>query len=108
MADRAYQIAFNGTAVDDDFYGDVVSLKVEENSNMASTFQLQLAIKPSDVGLWTHIDDDELALFNKVSIRLGFTGGSGLAGALSTVTAALGGGGNDGLEPVFDGYLTSV
>jgi phage protein D len=108
MAARAYQIAFNGTAVDEGFYGDVVSLKVEENSYMASTFQLQLAIKPTDVGLWTHIDDDELALFNKISIRIGFTGGSGLAGTLSAVTSALGGGGNDGLEPVFDGYLTSV
>ena len=85
MAQRAYQIAFNGTPVEQDFYGDIVSLRVEENSSMASTFQLQLAIRLTDEGAWTHIDDDELALFSKVSIRAGFTSGSGLAGTLGVV-----------------------
>jgi phage protein D len=108
MAERAFEIAFNGTPAEEYFYGDVVSLKVEESSSMASTFQLQLAIKPTDVGFWTHIDDDDLALFNRISIRVGFTGGSGLAGTLGAVADAASGGGDDGLEPVFDGYLTTV
>lgn len=107
MAQRAYQIAFNGTPAEQDFYGDVVSLRVEENSTMASTFQLQLAISLTDEGSWTHIDEDELALFTKVSIRIGFTSGAGLAGTLGAI-AADSGGGNEGLVPVFDGYLTSV
>ena len=107
MAQRAYQIAFNGTPAEQDFYGDVVSLKVEENSTMASTFQLQLAISLTDEGSWTHIDEDELALFTKVSIRIGFTSGAGLAGTLGAI-AADSGGGNEGLAPIFDGYLTSV
>jgi phage protein D len=57
--------------------------------------------------VWTHIDEDGLALFSKVSIRVGFTSGTGLAGTLGAVAAGSGGG-NDGLTPVFDGYLTSV
>ena len=31
MAEKAYEIAFNDEAVDEDFYGDVESLTVEEN-----------------------------------------------------------------------------
>src|SRR5262249_32294290 len=35
MADKAYQIAFDDEAVDEDFYGDVESLTVEENTATA-------------------------------------------------------------------------
>jgi phage protein D len=43
-------------------------------------------------------------------VRLGFSSGGGLAGALSAIAGALGAGGtgDDGLEPVFDGYITTV
>lgn len=108
MAQKAFQIAFGGAPVDQDFYGDIVLLQVEENTSIANTFHLQLATKLTDDGSWIYLDDDRLALFTKVSIKVGFTGGTGLAGVLGALGSALGGGGNDGLVPVFDGYVTSV
>lgn len=105
MAEKAYEIAFNDEAVDEDFYGDVESLTVEENSTMASTMRMRLAITLDDNGVWDYLDDSRLEVFTKVSVRVGFTGGAGLAGALSS---ALGGGGDDGLERVFTGYITAV
>jgi phage protein D len=106
MADKAYQIAFNDEAVEEDFYGDVVSITVEENTATASTFRLQLATALQDNGSWAYLEDGRFALFTKVSIRIGFTGGGGLAGALGGALGGLGGGDSDGLEPVFDGYIT--
>ena len=103
MADKAFQIAFGGNAVDEEFYGDVVSLTVEENTGVANTFQLRLATVQQDDGTWKYLDDDRLAPFNRVTIKVGFSGGGGLAGALGGV-----GGGNDGMVPVFYGYVTSV
>src|SRR6266404_6265491 len=106
MADKAYQIAFEGTAVDEDFYGDVVSLVVEENAATACTFRLQLAIRLQDDGSWTYLDDDRLALFSAVTIKIGFTQGGGIAAALGSLLG--GGDSNDGLKTVFDGYITNV
>lgn len=103
MATKTYQIAFDDEAVDEQFYSDVVSLTVEENTNAASTFHLQLKIVHQDDGSWEYLDDDRLAVFTKVSIKIGFTSGGGVAGALGGQ-----GGGNSGLEPVFDGYITAV
>ena len=108
MAQKAFQIAFDGTPVDQDFYGDIVTLQVEENTSIANTFRLQLATKLADDGSWNYLDDERLALFTKASIKVGFTGGAGLAGALGALSGALGGGANDGLVPVFDGYVTSI
>lgn len=108
MADKAYQIAFKGEAVDEQFYGDVVTLTVEETTVSANTFQLRLALVLQDDGTWTYLDDDRLALFTTVSIQIGFMSGGGLAGALGSLAGALGSGGNDGLERVFDGYITAI
>ena len=109
MAEKAYEIAFNDEAVEEDFYGDVVSLTVEENVPVANTMRLRLAISLDENGVWSYLEDDRLAIFTKVSVRIGFTGGGGLAGALGDALGGLTGGqGNDGLEPVFDGYITAV
>ena len=109
MANKAYEISFNDEPVDDDFYGDVVSLTVEENVALASTMRLRIALTQDNNGAWNYLDDSRLEMFTKVSVRIGFTGGGGLAGALSGALGGLAGGeGNDGLERVFDGYLTSV
>jgi phage protein D len=108
MAEQAFQIAFGGTPVDGDFYRDIVLLQVEESTSITNTFRLQLATSLGDDGSWNYLDDDRLSLFNKVSIKVGFTGGAGLAGALGALGGAIGGGGNNGLVPVFDGYVTSV
>jgi phage protein D len=103
MPQTAYQLAFDDEAVDEEFYGDVVSLTVEEQTTAASTLALRLATRLQDDGSWSYLEDDRLTPLTKVSLRLGFTGGEGLAGALGGLL-----GGNDGLEPVFDGYITAV
>jgi phage protein D len=89
MANKAYQIEFAGTAVSEDFYADVVSLIVEENTSTAGIFRLQLAIRLKNDGSWSYLDDERLALFTKVTVKIGFTQGGGLAA-------------------VFDGYITNV
>ena len=109
MADKAYEIAFNDETVDEAFYGDVESLTVEESLTQASTMRLRVALTLDDNGVWDYLDDARFELFTKVSVRIGFMGGGGLAGALSGALGALTGGqGNDGLERVFDGYITAV
>lgn len=105
MADKAYQIAFAGQPVDDSFYSDVVSLTVDELTSSATTLTLRLLTTLADDGTWRYFDDHRLAIFTLVTVSVGFTGGSGLAGALGGLT---GSGGNDGLVPVFDGYITAV
>jgi len=106
MANKAFQIAFSGTAVDEDFYGDVVSLTVEEGTATASTFHLQIALRLQDDGSWTYLDDERLAPFNAVTVKVGFTDGGGLAAAVGSLLG--GGDSNDGLKTVFDGYITNV
>lgn len=106
MANKAYQMAFAGTAVDEDFYADVVSLMVEENTAAAGIFHLQLAIRLQDDGSWTYLDDDRLSLFTAVTIKIGFTQGGGLAAAIGSLLG--GSNGSDGLKTVFDGYITNV
>ena len=88
MAQKAFQIAFDGMPVEQGFYGDLVSLQVEESTSVASTFRLQLATKLDDDGSWTYLDDDRLGLFAKVSVKIGFTGASGLAGPLDALAEA--------------------
>ena len=105
MADKAYQVTLGGDAVDETFYDDVTSLTVDESTTDATSFHLRLATSRQDDGSWPYLDDARFGLFRPVSIQIGFTGGGGVADALGDV---LGGGGNDGLEPVFDGYVTGV
>ena len=106
MADKAYQIAFNGTAADDSFYGDVVSLSVEESAIKSGTFRLQLTSRLQDDGSWGYLDDPRLAVFNQVTIRIGFSGGGGLAAAVGALTGSADS--NAGLSTVCDGYITGV
>ena len=114
MADKNFKIAFGGNDASDDFYGDVVSLSIEEAVGMATMLRLQLVSSLQGDGTWSHIQDDQLALYTNVTAEIGFSGGQGLAGALgsaaSAISGALGGssGGDDGLIPVFDGYITEV
>lgn len=94
MANKAYQIEFSGTALDEGFYGDIVSLIVEENTATASTFHLQIALRLRDDGSWTYLEDDRLAVFNSALVKVGFTDGEG--------------GSSNGLKTVFDGFITDV
>jgi phage protein D len=106
MADKAYQIAFDGKSVENDFYTNVVSLTVEENPAAPSIFRLQIATILKDDGSWSYLDDERFALFTTVSIKIGFVSGGGLAAALGSLLG--GSDSNDGMESVFDGYITNV
>ncbi len=103
MPAKAYRVFFDGEAAADDFYGDVAALTVEESTATAGTLRLRLRTTLQDNGSWSYLDDERLAPFRKVKVEVGFTGGGGLAGALGGLA-----GGNDGLEPVFEGYVTAV
>jgi phage protein D len=105
MADKAYQVFFDGEAVEEVFYGDVVLLTIEENTTAASSLQLRLATQLQEDGAWRSLEDDRLTPFTQVAVSVGFTGGAGLAGALGGLPGA---GGNTGIEPVFTGYITAV
>jgi phage protein D len=105
MADKAYQIFLDGEPVAQAFYGDVVSLTVEENTGIANALHLRLALSKQDDGSWNHLDDTGLAPFGKIAVKVGFQGGQGLAGVLSDVSSLAG---NTPLEPVFDGYVTAL
>jgi phage protein D len=105
MPDTAYQIAFDGEAAEDAFCGDMLDLTVEESTAAPGTLHLRLATTMQEDGAWSHLDQERLALFAPISVKVGFTGGEGLAGALGGLT---GSGGNDGLEPVFTGYITDA
>ncbi len=105
MADFAYQILFDDEAAEEEFYADIVELTIDVRSADAATATLRLATALDDDGEWFYLDDDRLALFSKVEIQLGYLEGEGLAGALG---GALGGGGNDGMIPVFTGYVSGA
>jgi phage protein D len=106
MADTQYQIWLDGNAVNDDLYGDVVELTVEENTETLGELRLRLQMTQDDDGNWNYLDDVRLAPFKTVKVKIGFSGGGGLAAALGSLLG--GGGGDDGMAPVFDGYITSV
>jgi phage protein D len=106
MGDKAFQVFFGGQAVDDSFYGDLNTLTVEENTSTASTFHMQILTRLQDDGSWLYLTEDWLTPFTQTSIKIGFTGGGGLAAALGSLIGSSGG--DDGLKSVFDGYVTDV
>jgi phage protein D len=99
MAQKAYQVSFGGAAVDEDFYGDVVSLTVDERADTATVARIRLLTALTANGTWRWFDDDRLSVWTPAAVKVGFAGpgGSGPAGSSA-----------EGLQPVFDGYVTSV
>ncbi|HVN06237.1 MAG TPA: hypothetical protein VMT86_17565 [Bryobacteraceae bacterium] len=109
MAQKSIRISFSDAPVEQTFYGDIVTLRVEENSGAANTFQIRIATKLESDGSWDYLDDPRFELFTSVEIDVGFTGAAGLAGALGSLAGGLGGGGSDdGLTPLLKGYVTAV
>src|SRR5580658_6153361 len=106
MASKSYQVLLAGSAAANDFYSDLAPLRMEERNGEASRCEMQLSIRLKDNGSWTYLDDDNLALFTKLSVQIGFTSGGGLAAAPG---GALGSGdSNAGMATIFDGYITGV
>src|SRR5258708_7603316 len=87
---NVYQIELNGEAVDDAFYGEVVSLAVDESITMAGTAQLRLQLLLQGDGTWSFVDDQRFELCSKLAVKVGFTEDEGR------------------LQRLFDGYITSV
>jgi phage protein D len=109
MAQKSFQISFAGKPVEQTFYGDMVMLRVEENTGTANSFQLRIASKLGRGGSWNYLDDRRFELFTPVSIKAGFSRGAGLAGALGAMTdGPSGSAGNEGLIPLLDGFVTGV
>jgi phage protein D len=105
MPATGYQLSFAGEAVDEAFYADVLSLTVEENSASAGTLRLRLSTRQLQDGSWAYLEDDRFAPLTEVRAKIGFLEAGGLAAAIG---GALGAGGNDGLVPVFAGYVTTI
>ncbi len=59
-----------------DLYPDLLSLEVELDACLASMFRLRLAIGRDDDGMWSHLDDERLAAWQKVEISAGFESGT--------------------------------
>ena len=70
-----------------DLYPDIVSVEAEEDEQLASVFNIRLAIRLQKDSTWTWIDDECLSIWNKVSISAGFT---------------------DNVVEVITGYITQV
>ena len=79
MSDKQCQIVLNGKSVSQELGADLVSLMVIENTNMATTLTMKLTTKPDDQGAWAYLDDARFDPFTKVSVKLGFASGGGLA-----------------------------
>ena len=105
MPATGFQLLFGGEAADEALYADVVSLIVEEHAAAASTLRLRLSTRQAEDGSWTLLEDPRFAPLAEVRAKIGFIEPGGLAGALGGL---LGAGGNDGLVPVFAGYVTAV
>ena len=104
MGIKAYQIWLGGQAVDESFYGDVVSLTVEESTSAAGAFTLRLASRLLDDGSWEYLDHRNLTLFTEVTIQIGFMSAGGLVGAIESLLG--GSSGDTKLHTVFKGYIT--
>ncbi len=105
MPATAYQLSFGGEAVDESFYADVLSLTVEENAASASTLRLRMSTRQLEDGSWAYLEDDRFGPLVEVRAKVGFVEAGGLAAAIG---GAIGAGGNDGLVPVFAGYVTTL
>jgi phage protein D len=105
MPATGYQLLFGGEAVDETFYADILSVTVEEHAAAASTLRLRLSTRQLDDGSWAYLEDDRFAPLTEVRARIGFLEAGGLAAALGGL---MGAGGNDGLVPVFAGYVIGI
>ncbi len=55
-----------------EMYPDILSVEVEDDLQLASSFKIKFVIQLQKDGTWTYLDDERLALWNKVEIAAGF------------------------------------
>ncbi len=82
-----YQLLFDGTPADADFYNAVASLEVEENADLPGALQLRLAVARTPDGDLTLVGDDRFRPLANLAVVSAAEGGSP--------------------ECVFDGYVLS-
>jgi len=63
-----YQIILNGTPADDDFYGKITSLEVEESVDLPGAVMLKLPVSGDGSGDLTFVADDRLQPFATVAV----------------------------------------
>ncbi len=71
-----YHIHFDGESAADDVFENMIRLEIEEDVRKAASFMFRLSIALQDDGQWSHLDDERLSLFKKVTISIGFGGDS--------------------------------
>jgi phage protein D len=79
-------LSVNGTRRDD-LRNDLTEIEIEEDVESADVFRVRLAIAPQGNRTWRHLDDPDLAIWNRVAIRAGYP---------------------DNHELLIDGYVTHV
>ena len=85
---HAEQVTIEIDGVDaTDLYPDLSWVSVELGDDLAALFRFELRMAQQPDGSWAHVDDERLALWQRVVIGAGF---------------------EDGAEPVMTGYITHV
>jgi len=62
-----YQVLFEGTAVDEDFYGQISRLEVEENADLPGAISLTLPVGVAD-GELTFVDDPRVGPYANIAV----------------------------------------
>lgn len=63
-----FQVIFDGTPADDDFYNALSSLEVEENADLPGAVQLSLPVGRSSTGDLTYVSDDRLKPLTNIAV----------------------------------------
>jgi len=115
VPDRSFEIFIDDSPADDDVYGALQELEIEESVSGPSTFRLRLAMNKDASGVWPLTGDDRFALFTKLAATLTIST-SDSSSPVGAVTGAFSGdglggggeGGGPGAAAVFEGYVTEV
>ncbi len=73
MEHEHFSIELDGEEADD-LYGDILSMEVELDEDMAGMFRIRLSAQQNRDGTWAYLDDERLSVWKKVVIRAGFAG----------------------------------
>jgi phage protein D len=87
MKNERFIITIQGQEISD-IYPNLIDLAVEMDDELAGMFRMRIALVLQTDGIWTHLDDKRLSLWNKVTISAGFF--------------------EDGQEEVMTGYITHL
>ena len=89
-------LSLNG-ARRDDLRDDLAEIEIEEHVDSADVFRVRLSSAVRADGTWRHLDDGDLAIWNRLAIRAGYPGSNDtlIDGYITHVHIALSGSGAD-------------